>query len=132
MLYACRPKLLDGYSFSFALVDPTAARYAAWETVRGEGFDDEGALCDVAGQAPSAQALELRVQLPAVASMYQIRIHPQTTTLSLTRAGTGRRKASRMNAVRRASDCTPQGGAVESAEALRRRIAWRGSKQASR
>ena len=75
---------LDGHSFSLALVDPTAARYAAWETVRGEGFDDEGALCDVAGQAPSAQALELRVQLPAVASMYQIRIHPQTTTLSLT------------------------------------------------
>ena len=32
----------------------------------------------------------------------------------------GGENASHMKAVRRASDCTPQGGAVESAEALRR------------
>jgi len=77
-LLACRARLLDGYSCSFLPVDPTAARYAAWATVR------EGALCAVAGQAPSARALELRVHLPAVESMYQIRINTRTTTLSLT------------------------------------------------
>ena len=38
----------------------------------------------MAGQAPRARALELRVRLPAVASMYQINnIRSRTTTLSL-------------------------------------------------
>ena len=43
----------------------------------------EGALCAIAGQAPSARVLELRVHLPAVASMLQINIHAATTTLAL-------------------------------------------------
>ena len=84
-LYACRPRLLDGHSCSFALVDPTAARYAAWATEREGGWETvrEGALCARTGQAPSARALELRVHLPAVASMLQINIRAATTTLSL-------------------------------------------------
>ena len=79
--HACPPTLLDGQSFSFALVDPTAARYEAWEYAAWCGANSQD---DVAGQAPRARALELRVRLPAVASMYQINnIRSRTTTLSL-------------------------------------------------
>ena len=60
------------------------ARYEAWEYAAWCGANAQD---DVVGQAPRARALELRVRLPAVASMYQINnIRSRTTTLSLSLA----------------------------------------------